>query len=310
MHTTISDGTDTPELLLQNVKKAGIELFSITDHDAIKGAKVMQNLLEETASETQGLVENGHGSPEQGSLLHAAGPGTDEQSAKAPHFLPGVEFSCKDSLGKYHILGYCYDPDSEPINRVVELGHEYRMNKVQARLDFIKKQYGFGFSEEDLFKLFSLDNPGKPHIGNMMVKYGYAKTKEEAIKEYINRLRIKDAYVKPEEAIRGILGSGGIPVLAHPSYGNGDQLIIGDEMDARLRRLIGFGLQGVEAFYSGFSAKLNAEVLAFAEKYNLYVTAGSDYHGTNKLIAIGDTGLKAGTEYPEGMKRFLERISQ
>ena len=81
-------------------------------------------------------------------------------------------------------------------------------------------------------------------------------------------------------------------------------------MDARLRRLIGFGLQGVEAFYSGFSAKLNAEVLAFAEKYNLYVTAGSDYHGTNKLIAIGDTGLKAGTEYTEGMKRFLERISQ
>ena len=68
-------------------------------------------------------------------------------------------------------------------------------------------------------------------------------------------------------------------MLAHPFYGSGDQLILGEEMEERLKRLQGFGLQGVEAYYSGFSPKLIAQMLKLAERYQLYVTAGSDYHG-------------------------------
>ena len=45
MHSTVSDGTDTPAEILENVKRAGIELFSLTDHDAIKGCAGIQSLL-------------------------------------------------------------------------------------------------------------------------------------------------------------------------------------------------------------------------------------------------------------------------
>ncbi len=273
MHTTISDGTDRPEEILLLVNKAGLELFSVTDHDAFKGCSVIQAL----------------------------------RTAEDPAFLNGVEFSCKDEEGKYHILGYGFDLDAEAIRKVVEEGHRLRINKVRKRLDFLEKEYGFAFPPEELKKLMALDNPGKPHIGNLMVKYGYAKTKEEAIKKYINRLRFQQEYVRPKEAIEAILESGGIPVLAHPSYGNGDQLILGDEMNERLLRLMGFGLQGVEAFYSGFTAKLRDQILGFAKRYGLYVTAGSDYHGANKLIPIGDTGF-GNHPMPEGMQRFLEDI--
>ena len=271
MHTVISDGTDTPETLIEHIKAAGITLFSVTDHDAIKGGTVIPALLREGD----------------------------------PAFIPGVEFSCKDEEGKYHILGYGYDPDSDGIRSVVELGHSYRVNKVAARLDFLKNEFGFAFPEEEITQLFSLDNPGKPHIGNLMVKYGYAETKEQAIKQYINKIHFRSEYVRPEEAIQGILASGGIPVLAHPSYGSGDQLILGDEMDSRIRRLMGFGLKGLETFYSGFTDKLRGEILSFADKYGLYVTAGSDYHGTNKIVRLGDTGLDFVTELPDGMQRFL-----
>ena len=271
MHTVISDGTDTPEMLIEQIKTAGITLFSVTDHDAIKGGTVIPALLREGD----------------------------------PAFIPGVEFSCKDEEGKYHILGYGYDPDSDGIRSVVELGHSYRVNKVAARLDFLKNEFGFAFPEEEITQLFSLDNPGKPHIGNLMVKYGYAETKEQAIKQYINKIHFRSEYVRPEEAIQGILASGGIPVLAHPSYGSGDQLILGDEMDSRIRRLMGFGLKGLETFYSGFTDKLRGEILSFADKYGLYVTAGSDYHGTNKIVRLGDTGLDFVTELPDGMQRFL-----
>lgn len=274
MHTTVSDGTDTPEEILANVKEAGIELFSVTDHDAVKAGPMIRDLLKEGD----------------------------------PLFLTGAEFSCKDEEGKYHILGYGFDPDSEAIRQLVDLGHGYRMDKVNARLDFLRDEFNFVFPQEELNELLSMDNPGKPHIGNLMVKMGYAPTKEIAIKEYINKVRFPNKYVRPEEAIEGILGGGGVPVLAHPSYGNGDDIIVGQEMDQRLRKLIDFGLEGVEVFYSGFTDKLRSEMLSFAEKYDLSITAGSDYHGSNKLVVLGDTGCDNAAEGPQGMRRFLDRV--
>ena len=80
------------------------------------------------------------------------------------------------------------------------------------------------------------------------------------------------------------------------------------DMEKRLRRLMEYGLQGVEVFYSGFSAAQRSEMLSFAEKFNLYVTAGSDYHGKNKPVVLGDTGLPETGAYPDGLKRFLEEL--
>ena len=275
MHSTVSDGTDTPEEILGFVKEAGIELFAITDHDAIKGGKQVLECLKEGD----------------------------------PQFVTGVEFSCRDEEGQYHILGYNYDPDAEPVQELVDRGHSIRMNKVRARLDLLESKFGFTFPKEEIDKLLAQDNPGKPHIANLMAKYGYAASRDEAMKQYLNKMRVRMGYIRPEEAISAILKSGGIPVLAHPSYGNGDQLILREDMDRRLRFLKEYGLRGVEAFYSGFNARLTREVLDFADKYDLLVTAGSDYHGRNKLVVLGETGLEPGAEYPERLCRFLDEIT-
>ncbi|MBQ5952226.1 MAG: PHP domain-containing protein [Lachnospiraceae bacterium] len=275
MHTNVSDGTDTPEEIFARVKAAGFGLFSITDHDAVKAAGIIPGLREEGD----------------------------------PLFLSGAEFSCKDEEGKYHILGYGFDPEAGAVKDLVDLGHSYRMNKVRARLKFLTDEFGFTFPQEELDKLFAMDNPGKPHIANLMVKLGYVKTKEIGIRNYINKLLIRTQYVRPEEAISGILGGGGIPVLAHPAYGSGDQLILGEEMEERLKRLMDFGLQGVEAYYSGFPKRIREEMLGFAKRFGLYVTAGSDYHGRNKLVVLGDNGLDDAADGPDGLQRFLEAVS-
>ncbi len=271
LHTTVSDGTDTPAELLAAVIAAGLSVFSVTDHDAVKAAQTLRGLL----------------------------------PAGGPRFISGVEFSCRDERGKYHILGYGFDPEDAAVLAVVGHGHALRMEKAAARLEQLRTEFGISFPAEETARLLALDNPGKPHIGNLMVKYGYAATKEQAIGEYLNRIHIKIGHIRPEEAISGILASGGIPVLAHPFYGSGDELILGEEMEDRLRRLTAHGLRGIEAFYSGFTEKLRGEALALAERYDLFVTAGSDYHGTNKLVGLGETGLAAGEEYPPGLRRFL-----
>ncbi len=272
MHSVVSDGTDTPQEILEKVKAAGMALFSLTDHDAVKGSGMLLKIR-----------------------------GEDD-----PHLLPGVEFSCRDNEGKYHILGYGYDPEAPSILDTVQMGHSLRMQKVMARLEYLKTTFGVVFPEEELQRLMLMDNPGKPHIGNLMVKYGYAKTKEEAINDFIDGLHMPSKYIRPEQAIEGIIKAGGIPVLAHPAFGSGGELIVGDDLDRRVRHLMDFGLRGMEAFYSGFSPKLCTEALALAEKYHLFVTAGSDYHGMNKLVELGDTKLETVDEVPEGLVRFLQ----
>jgi len=274
MHTTVSDGTDTPQEILAHVKETGIALFSVTDHDAVKAGRQILSI----------------------------------RTQDDPLFVTGAEFSCKDEEGKYHILGYGFDPDAPSVSRLVAAGHGYRIKKVMARLEFLKTEFGFSFPQQELDQLMAMDNPGKPHIANLMVKYGFADSKEQAIKQFINQIRFRSEYVRPEEAIAGILGGGGVPVLAHGPYGSGDELIVGEELDQRIRRLMEFGLRGVEAYYSGFTDKLRRMMLTLAQTYDLYVTAGSDYHGRNKLVELGDTGLPPAEEYPEGLRRFLNEL--
>lgn len=278
MHSAVSDGTDSPEEILSRVRNSGISFFSLTDHDATKGCKIIRSILDKA------------------------------EKSLEPTFVTGVEFSCKDEKGKYHILGYGYEPESKSISAVIEKGHMFRMSKVRARLDFIERKFGFSFPQEEIDALLAMDNPGKPHISNLMIKYGYAESIEQAIENYIDGIHFESDYIRPEEAIQGIRGAGGIAVLAHPFFAGGDGLIIGKEMEERLRRLIEFGIQGVEAFYSGFSPKQINEMLSMADRYNLYVTAGSDYHGKNKLIELGDTGMDISESVPDGLKRFIEEI--
>ena len=120
MHSTVSDGSNTPAELLDCVRQSGLELFALTDHDACKGSLQMIELLQEGD----------------------------------PGFITGVEFSCRDAEGQYHILGYGYDPASAPIREVIDNGHRVRMEKVQARLAFLRDRFGFDFPRDFFFFFF------------------------------------------------------------------------------------------------------------------------------------------------------------
>ena len=274
MHTNVSDGTDSPEEILCRVCDAGIRMFSVTDHDAVKAAGIIRARMV---------------------------PGD-------PVFVPGVEFSCEDAQGKYHILGYGFDPESEAMESLIRRGHTIRMEKVGMRLGMLRDRFGFAFSDEDVRSILELDNPGKPHIARMMIRYGYASDIKQAIKTYIDRLEIPETHLRPEEAVSGIISGGGIPVLAHPVFGDGDDLILGEDLAGRVGRLREMGVAGLEGFYSGYTEKIRSEVLTLAESYGMMVTAGSDYHGGNKLVRLGDTGLEGAGVYPVGLRAFIERV--
>ena len=127
MHTNVSDGTDTPEEIIDEVRSAGLDLFSVTDHDGIEACDKIRGIL----------------------------------TRADPAFINGVEFSCRDKLGKYHILGYGYDPDAAAIRSIVADGHAKRVEKLGQRLQTLKEKFNIEFSLEEISALCLPSDQGR-----------------------------------------------------------------------------------------------------------------------------------------------------
>ena len=254
MHSVYSDGTDPPCGLISRLRGAGIDLFSLTDHDSFAGCETVIKLLKK-----------------------------DD-----PAFICGIEFSCSDEYGKYHILGYGFDMNGDSITNAVKYTHNARISKARLRLNELEKQYGFIFTEQEKAELFSQNSPGKPHIARMMLAHGYVKEKSQAF-EIMEEYNGPGRHLTPAEAIDAILRSGGVPVLAHGPLGDGRQQLGCEEMLRRVITLKAIGLMGLECFYSGFDPAQTALMISLAERHGMLVTAGSDYHGENKTVLPGET---------------------
>lgn len=254
MHSVFSDGTDSPEELVKLVQNQGVDLFSITDHDGIDATRLVMNM------------------------------------ERHPDFISGVEFSCKENGKKYHILGYGYNPDADAITEVVKRNYESRIDKAYRIIEILKKDYGFIFGDDEIADILSQRSPGKPHFANLMVKRSYVSDSVSAF-EILNTIKTGALYLTPSEAIDVIISSGGIPVLAHGVLEDGRGNLDFDEMHQRVKALKADGLMGLECYYSTFESGQHEIMISIAEKEKLLVTAGSDYHGKNKSVKLGDAGV-------------------
>lgn len=108
-----------------------------------------------------------------------------------------------------------------------------------------------------------------------------------AIEKYIKPCQTNDIRLDAREAIEAILAAGGIPVWAHPYGGYGKRDMDDEEFNKQLHILMDAGLQGLECYYSAFDQEQVEKLLATAQKHNLLVSGGSDYHGDRKNIQLG-----------------------
>lgn len=247
IHTTASDGSDSPEALLENVKQAGITTFSVTDHDTIEGALEMEKLV----------------TPEF-------------------RFIRGIEFSCETPAGKCHILGYNYDPRDPVFLSALAEGAALRQEKLRDRLIFLEETLGITFTEAERSWIFRLKSPGKPHFGKLLVDRSIAASIDEAIQVYINPHKPRRDRIEGHTAVSAILHAGGIPIWAHPLGGEGEKRLTAEQFAAQLDYLLGQGIRGLECYYSRYNASDREFLISQANARNLLISGGSDYHGTNK----------------------------
>ena len=246
IHTTASDGSDSPRVLAGNIKKAGIGLFSVTDHDTISGALAMEPLVPEGV-----------------------------------RFVRGIEFSCADPAGKCHILGYGYDPDHPAFRAALAEGRQLRLAKMALRIEALARDHGVVLTDGELQWVMSHESPGKPHLGKVLMDRGLAQNLDRAIQGYLRDVPGRDR-IDAKTAVEAITAAGGFPVWAHPLGGEGEKRLTPERFGRLLQALMGYGIRGMECWYSRYSMADVDFLLEQADRHGLTVTGGSDYHGTNK----------------------------
>ncbi|MFP4476334.1 MAG: PHP domain-containing protein [Desulfatibacillaceae bacterium] len=258
VHTTASDGTDSPAGILDLAHGLGLSAVAITDHDTVEGAR-------------EALRER----PRDGLA-----------------FVPGVEISVSvpdpyaDAKGTLHILGYFIDVNHHTLTRSLNILQEARANRNPQIIERLHRM-GLDLSYEEVLDSAGGGQLGRPHIAQMMVAKGVVPDIQAAFSNYLGKGR--PAYVEKyrlgvEEALSVILEAGGLPVLAHPF----SLKMEGDRLDSFVSGLADLGLRGIEVYYPEHSEKQVAAYLALVEKYGLLATGGTDFHGSRKPnISLG-----------------------
>lgn len=269
MHTTASDGTDTPEQVVRRAFDKGVQSIAITDHDT-----------------TDGIDE----------ALQTA------NSLTSMEVIPGIEISTLYDGQDIHMLGYFIkykDPAFQEKLKELQDVRNKRNKMMVERLQVL----GFDISLEEVYnrKRHSGGNIGRPHMAEVMMEKGYVSSLQEAMDIYLGRggkAYVTPPRITPFEAVDIIKQAKGVPVVAHPGLYDNPELIL---------RLIDYGVAGIEVAHSDHGPETEAFYTKIANEHHMIKTAGSDYHGErNGEIFHGEIGNRSTTyEIVEQIKDFL-----
>lgn len=243
-HSSYSDGSLTPQELVDLAVKEGITTLAITDHDNVLSYPVA---LEYVETKYKGELE----------------------------LVPGVEINTIWKGLEIHILGYYMDLENKGFLEMLSGQQHARVDQTVKIIKELKNQAGIELNIENIKKLTEKGGSiGRPHLAKAITAVGGTRNTIEAYSKYINDSAptyVPRKTVTPHEAVEIIYEAGGVAVLAHP-YDL-------DKSEELIKDLMGFGLRGIEAYHRKHSPAMVEYYSSMAEKYDLIVTGGSDFHG-------------------------------
>ncbi len=251
-HSTVSDGTLSPEALLAHAAAQGVRTLALTDHDATAGIAAASKAAE----------------------------------ARDITLIPGLEASVSWKGQTIHIVGLHVDPEHAGLQAGLRRTLAYRQWRAEEIGRRLAKK-GIAGAYEGAASFASGSLVGRTHFARFLVDRGYCESVREVFKKYL--VRGKPGYVPGDwasldESVGWIRDAGGMAVIAHPARYR--------LTATRLRNLIadfkdcgGIGLEVVSGSHSR-DEMLNMAV--HAERAELYASCGSDYHGPeNPWIELG-----------------------
>ena len=242
LHTNASDGTWTPEALVENIIRAGITVFAVTDHDSVENVALTSDLVRDTSLK----------------------------------FIRGVEINTTENGHIFHILGYNIDPENELLREILMINRKTMADRDERSIRILQ---GMGYPVSlDEFLAYE-NNPDRG--GWKALNYALDKGLCRNHKDYFMLFGEKrsglgiEGCARPEAAIAAVKSAGGIPVLAHPGSG-----MYGDNPQETVSLAIEIGVEGIECFHPENGTETTEYCLEFCRRKRLYITGGSDCHGT------------------------------
>jgi len=247
-HSTVSDGQLVPREVATAAAGAGVEVMSLTDHDAVAGVSDAVAAAEKLGIEC----------------------------------VPAVEMSCvhrySDDL---HMLGYWVDLDA--IAPACDRAQQERVNRAK---EIIERLNSFGVEvtfEDAAAQAGAADSIGRPHIARAA---GAGPDLGPFFEEYLvpgAKAFVARRWPSAEEAVELIHAAGGAAVVAHPYWDVSEPEQVRDLVESLVRDV---GLEGIETFYPPHTKAQTTHCLELCQEFGLTPTGSSDFHGpTHKTFS-------------------------
>lgn len=268
VHSTYSDGTDSPERLIHIAEALGLSALALCDHNT-----------------ADGLAD----------FLRAA----ENATVTA---IPGIEFST-DYMGvELHMLALYIRPEHyEDIQKFLDVPRREKEASNRNLAENLNKA-GFALDYERI-KAGSAGYVSRAHFAQALTEKGYTASVEEA---FATLLRPGGGFYDPPlrwsalDVLSFINRMGAVSVLAHPLFST-------DEKTLRrfLTEAVPMGLDAMEVVYATYDEQTAQRAARIAEEYGLLPSGGSDYHGDNKagiFMGVGEGNLQV----PESFWKNLQ----
>ncbi len=263
-HSIFSDGTSTPEELIDLAVDAGLGAIALTDHNTIDG-------LEDFASAASG---------------------------KSIDIALGCEFSVDYGSRELHLIGMFIL--EKHFSQISDLMADMRARKQEQNIALVEalNRAGISVDYNEILGKTPDGNVNRAHIAYAMMQRGYVSSIAEAFETYLSPSA--GYYKAPRrisvwEMLDVIRAIGAVSVLAHPFL-----KLSKSELLAFLPKAKDVGLNAIECAYSLNNELITSVSEQIAEDFGLLKSGGSDFHGLHKpdiSIGIGKGNLQVPYEW-------------
>lgn len=267
IHTSCSDGVLSPIEVIRRANANSVKYLAITDHDTLSG---ISTAIEEAKKYNIKII-------------------------------PGIELSTQHNDESIHILGFFKDANYKNKNLIKELEEikNHRVIRAKKIIEKLKNNFNINIDFEQILKS-SKDTVARPHIARAIINAGYNFDFEYIFNNFIGKdckAYVPTLKLSTIDGIKLLKKYNCITTLAHP------KLI----SNTNINEFLNMNLDGIEAIYFQNTLEETLNFIEFANKNNLLITSGSDFHGNVSTdTRHGDIGS---VELPQAyLENFLAAL--
>ncbi|WP_024851114.1 PHP domain-containing protein [Hydrogenovibrio kuenenii] len=240
-HTHISDGTLSPEALIDLAAEQQITHLAITDHDTTLGYELAQPFAEK----------------------------------RGINLISGTEISCQWQGHTIHVVGLDVDVENQKLQSGLKINRIKRWLRA-FEMD-IKAQKRFPSLLTSILPKLESGMIGRNHFAQALIEKGIVPDQQKAFDRFLKQgrsLYVPVNWPDITEVVDWIVSAGGIAVIAHPHI----YKMSANKLNKMIETFKDAGGEAIEVVNQPRVCSEQIGMAERAKRFNLYASLGSDFH--------------------------------